>query len=127
MRRDIEKAISLVRQGQNKRALKVLCRIRQQLPPDDEDEDTGEITLELAIPMEFPSVDIQMSEDGEHYLVVDQEDEWVIGHQEAMELQELCTPLQHLRFLNTSDVNVYKMSVTAKLKEMVLVERVVKR
>jgi len=126
MRAQIEKAMALIRQGQSMKALRVLGGVVQQLPEED-DEDTGEITLELAIPMEFPSVDFQTSEDGQHFLLVDKENAWVIGAEEEEELKALCYPLRDLRYLDASDLNVYKMSVSAKLKEMVLAERVTKR
>lgn len=128
MRSHIEKAMALIRQGQSMKALRVLSGILQTLPLEEtDDEDTGEITLELAIPMEFPSVEIEMVVDGTHFLVIDQEDEWIIGHKEVLELNALCSAFEHRRYMDVSEVNVYKMSVAAKIKEMVLCERVVKR
>ena len=131
IRAHIEKAIGLIRQGQHRMAISVLQQALFQLPLDEEPidiasffDESDEITLELSVPMSFPSVEFETDEEGQHFLVIDAIDAWIIGDEEAQELQDLCYPLKELRHLSQSDLNTYKMSVIAKLKEMVLSRRI---
>lgn len=132
MKNKIEQAVALIRQGQPQKALVVLARVLQDLPDTPVVDTTEDVTLELAIPMEFPTVELHPLEDGGVDIVIDAENNWKMGRDAEYGLHVLCSSIKDRNFfegdsLNVSDLNVYKMSIAAKLKEMVLAEQIFKK
>lgn len=121
LRTKLEKIHSLVRQGFNKEALKEIDRLIHNFPREDINTD-DEITIELEIPTEYPSIEIEEVE-GVPTLVIDRDNLWYIPEDIQKYLQE---SISNSESYTVVDWNIEKMGITAKLKELVLQEKIKK-
>ena len=133
LRSTLEKTQALIRQGFRKEAMNELDRLIKHIDSKNADvvieptkfDDDDEITLELAIPTDVPTVDFEITRDGVS-VIIDEEDQWNIP--ESL-VTQVCLPLQESEeeVYSKATLNTYKMSMTAKLKELVMQGKIVKR